>query len=121
MSSTIRPSGDFAARSRMTRSNTFAASGSSWNSIPLRSHSYRRIFRQRELRSSTVSVWDDPMSMWRTGHFFDQSHFGSMARPSNKARRPSKSERRVETASDFPKRRGRAMKNCEPLSPDAIA
>ena len=52
---------------------------------------------------------------------FFQSHFGSMASPWNRSRRPSKSAFSVETASDFPNRRGRAMKNCFPLSPEAIA
>ena len=63
----------------------------------------------------------EPISRCRTGHFLDQSHFGSMARPANHSRSPWKSDFSVETASDFPNLRGRAMKNCLPDSPDAMA
>ena len=75
--------------------------------------------RQNLSSSGTVFVWALPMSRWMTGHFLDQSHSGSMARPLNSSRLPSKRHLSVETASDFPNRRGRAMKNCEPREPSA--
>ena len=48
-----------------------------------------------------------------------QSHAGSMASPLNSSRRPSKRHWKVETASDFPNRLGRATKNCVPIEPSA--
>ena len=80
----------------------------------------RKCSARSSLNAATVGACMEPMSRWRTGHFFDQCQSGSMARPWKRSRRPSKSERSVETASDLPKRRGRAMKNCAPHSPDAI-
>ena len=56
------------------------------------------------------------------GRGVDENRFAvsaQMARPLKRSRRPSKRHWRVETASDFPKRRGRAMKNCVPSDPSA--
>ena len=77
------------------------------------------MLKRNSRNSATVAAWQLPMSSLRTGHVFDQSQSGSMARPLKRSRRPSKRHWRVETASDFPKRRGRAMKNCVPSDPSA--
>ena len=101
--------------------NAVAEFSSSRKGILLRAHSSLNISRHLRFSSGTVVVCALPMSRWSTGHFFDQSHDGLIARPSNSLRSPQKSDFNVDTTSDLPNRRRHATKNWNPTSPDAIA